>query len=164
MQDFITGRLRVVLLDMDFRHDVVDAVLAAQSNDPSGAKEAAARLSAWVARPDWNTILPAFARCVRILRSAPEEATLAKEIDETFLTDPAEKELYTALQAEPSQPASIDDFLTRVNDLVPAITLFFDKVLVMAEDEKLRRNRLALVARIASLSAGLADLSKLEGF
>ncbi len=164
VQDFITGRLRVVLLDMGFRHDVVEAVLAAQSNDPTGAKEAAVQLSAWVARPDWNTILPAFARCVRILRSAPEEAALAKEINENLLTDPAEKELYTAIQADTSSPASIDEFLTRVNDLVPAITLFFDKVLVMAEDENLRRNRLALVTRIASLSTGLADLSKLEGF
>jgi glycyl-tRNA synthetase beta subunit len=37
-------------------------------------------------------------------------------------------------------------------------------VLVMAEDEKVKQNRLALVGQIANLSRGLADLSKLEGF
>jgi glycyl-tRNA synthetase beta subunit len=37
-------------------------------------------------------------------------------------------------------------------------------VLVMAEDEKVKQNRLALVGQIANLSKGLADLSKLEGF
>lgn len=163
--DFLTGRLRVVLLDLGFRYDVVDSVLAAQSNDPAGAKIAAEQLAAWVARPDWSTLLPAFARCVRILRSTPAEAALATTVNASLLTDPAEKDLYTALQVTAAEaPASIDDFLTRLVALVPAINLFFDKVLVMAEDANLRRNRLALVARIASLSAGLADLSKLEGF
>ena len=164
VQEFITGRLRVVLLDLGFRYDVVEAVLSAQSNDPFGAKLAAEKLTSWVARPDWSALLPAYARCVRILRSAPEEAALAKEINPAILSDPAEKALSEALQVDSSQPASIDEFLMRLEKLVPAITHFFDEVLVMAEDEKLRLNRLALVARIANLSAGLADLSKLEGF
>ena len=48
--------------------------------------------------------------------------------------------------------------------LIPAINAFFDKVLVMADDEKVKNNRLALVGQIANLSNGLADLGKLEGF
>jgi glycyl-tRNA synthetase beta subunit len=44
------------------------------------------------------------------------------------------------------------------------INTFFDKVLVMAEDEQVRQNRLALVGEVANLSDGIADLSKLEGF
>jgi glycyl-tRNA synthetase beta chain len=54
--------------------------------------------------------------------------------------------------------------LNIVAKLIPAITAFFDKVMVMAEDEKVRKNRLALVGQVASLSKGIADLSKLEGF
>ncbi len=60
--------------------------------------------------------------------------------------------------------ASVDEFLNIVVKLIPSINKFFDEVLVMAEDEALRSNRLALVGQIANLSSGIADLSKLEGF
>ena len=46
----------------------------------------------------------------------------------------------------------------------PPITAFFDAVLVMDKDEALRRNRLALLRRVADLAAGIVDLSKLQGF
>jgi glycyl-tRNA synthetase len=61
-------------------------------------------------------------------------------------------------------PTSVDELLNVVLKLIPSINVFFDKVLVMAEDEKIRQNRLALVGQVAGLSAGIVDLSKLEGF
>jgi glycyl-tRNA synthetase len=66
--DFIAGRLSVVLKDMGYKYDVVDAVLAEQSNNPAGSARAVKQLQAWVERDDWREILPAFARCVRITR------------------------------------------------------------------------------------------------
>jgi glycyl-tRNA synthetase len=163
--EFITGRLRVVLLDMGYRYDVVDAVLAAQSSNPAGARRATGKLGEWVTRPDWNAILPGYARCVRILRSVPEENTRSLHVDEAQFSDPAERDLYAALKNSAArQPATVDEFLTIVAALLPAINTFFDQVLVMAEDKKVRRNRLALVAQVASLSNGIADLSRLEGF
>ena len=66
--EFITGRLKVVLNDMGYKHDVVEAVLAAQSNNPAGTVRAVKQLSAWVGREDWSSILDGFARCVRITR------------------------------------------------------------------------------------------------
>ena len=68
--DFITGRLRVVLNDLGYRYDVVDAVLAEQAANPAAAAEAVKQLQAWVEREDWDTILSGYARCVRIIRSA----------------------------------------------------------------------------------------------
>jgi glycyl-tRNA synthetase beta subunit len=44
------------------------------------------------------------------------------------------------------------------------VNLFFEEVLVMAEDEKVRNNRLGLLQRIANLTTGVVDLSFLEGF
>ena len=58
----------------------------------------------------------------------------------------------------------MDDFLNAFLPIIPAINLFFDKVLVMVEEPEVRRNRLGLLQRIAALSEGVADLSKLEGF
>jgi glycyl-tRNA synthetase beta subunit len=58
----------------------------------------------------------------------------------------------------------VDGFLNAFLPMIPAINLFFDKVLVMAEDQRLRQNRLGLLQRIAALASGVADMAKLEGF
>ena len=55
-------------------------------------------------------------------------------------------------------------FVATLRELKPAITQFFDDVLVMDEDTAVRENRLALLQKIAGLTSGLADLSELEGF
>jgi len=153
-----------VLNDMSYRYDVVDAVLAEQSNNPAGSARAVKQLQAWVEREDWNSILPGFARCVRIIRSAQLDSKQSK-INEKKFTEQAERDLYEAIQLSAlHHPDSVDEFLNIIVKLIPSINAFFDKVLVMAEDEKIKQNRLALVGQIADLSTGIADLSKLEGF
>ncbi|MEW6406924.1 MAG: glycine--tRNA ligase subunit beta, partial [Chloroflexota bacterium] len=162
--DFLTGRLSVVLNDAGYRYDAVDAVLAEQSASPAASAEAVKQLSAWVGREDWAAILPGYARCVRIIRSAQIDTSEFKVNPKKFIEE-EEKSLYESIQQSTiHNPQSIDDFLNTVVKLIPSINAFFDKVLVMAEDEKVRQNRLALVGQIANLSDGLADLSKLEGF
>jgi len=165
--DFIAGRLRVLPTEAGNRYDVVEAVIAAQSHDPARTTQAVKELGEWVLRPDWNTILPAYARCVRIVRSAGEQA-LATEYCLLPETDPAEAALYTAVQeaeqALEGQNSLLASFLVLLPPLVPVINRFFDAVLVMDTNLQVRANRLALMSRIARLANGLADLSKLEGF
>ncbi|MEW6084931.1 MAG: glycine--tRNA ligase subunit beta [Chloroflexota bacterium] len=159
--EFISGRLKVVLNEAGFKYDVVDAVLAEQSANPAASARAVKQLHAWVGREDWSAILPAFARCVRITRD--QEKTF--KVNEKSFVEKEEKELFESFQkAAHHQPSTVDEFLEVVVKLSPSINAFFDKVLVMAEDNKVRQNRLALVGQIASLSHGIADLSKLEGF
>jgi len=167
--EFLAGRLSVVLKEMGYRYDVVDAVLAEQSNNPAGSARAVRQLQAWVEREDWREILPGYARCVRILRAAGGEQRIESgeqriESREQLLREEEERNLYQALQTVNHQPATINELLETIVALLPAINAFFDKVLVMAEDEAVRQNRLALVGQVADLSKGLADLSKLEGF
>jgi glycyl-tRNA synthetase len=159
--EFLAGRLKVVLNDMGYKYDVVDAVLAAQSNNPAGSTRAVKRLQAWTERADWPSILDGFARCVRITR---DQKTQFK-VSEKPLVEEAEKGLYEAVKGlPPVLEGDVDSFLRNALTLIPSITTFFDKVLVMAEDQALKENRLGLLQRIASLSNGVADLSKLEGF
>jgi glycyl-tRNA synthetase len=160
--DFITGRLNVVLKDMGYKYDVVDAVLAEQSASPAASARAVKQLQAWVGREDWSSILPGYARCVRIIRSTG--ASVQSSVSSDQLVEAEEWQLNKKLETANRQPATINEFLETVVALIPAINAFFDKVLVMAEDEKVKQNRLALVGQIANLSHGLADLSKLEGF
>jgi glycyl-tRNA synthetase len=163
--DFLAGRLSVLLKDAGHRYDIVDAVLAAQSNNPAGALRAVKQLGEWVKRGDWNTLLPAYARCVRIIRSAQSADRGPWTVDEGKLVDASEKALYQTIHSTVhGQPSTVDEFLGIVVQLVPAIDKFFDDVLVMDKDDAVRRNRLALVGQIANLSQGLADLGKLEGF
>ncbi len=163
--DFSAGRLKVVLNEAGYKYDVVDAVLAAQSNNPAGTVRAVKQLQAWVGREDWSTILPGFARCVRIIRSAGVESNQSSMVSDQLLMEAEEKKLYEAVRsAVGGQPSTVDEFLNVVVKLIPSINAFFDKVLVMAKDEIVRQNRLALVGQIANLSNGIADLSKLEGF
>jgi len=163
IQEFITGRLRVVLMDMGYKYDVVDAILEAQANNPAGAARAAKQLTAWVARPDWKTLLPGYARCVRITRDQKEKFKVKPET----LAEAAEVKLFAALEEAEHQkraPGSVDDFLNAFVPMIPAVNEFFDKVLVMTEAKSVKENRLGLLQRIVSMADGIADLSKLEGF
>jgi glycyl-tRNA synthetase len=160
---FISGRQSGLLLADGHRYDVVDAVLTAQGHDPAGAAEGVAALERWVGSEDWVSTLQSFARCVRITRGQPSTAAL----ETTALKEPAEKDLAAALkeaEARPRRPGSVDDFLNAFRPMVPAVTRFFDDVLVMAEDPAVRSNRLALLHRIGALADGVADLSRMESF
>jgi len=159
--DFITGRLGVLLKDGGYKYDVVDAVLAEQSDRPAAAFQAVKQLAAWVSRPDWGVILPAYARCVRITRDRKEKYTVRPEA----FVEEAEWKLYKAVNAQSSAfGGDVDALLNAVVALIPSINTFFDKVLVMAEEQSVRENRLGLLQQIAALADGVADLSKLEGF
>jgi glycyl-tRNA synthetase len=158
---FIAGRLRGQLLEAGHRYDVVDAVLAEQAYNPYRALLGVQQLAAWVKRPDWPPILAAYARCVRITRDETADHTFRPEA----LAEPAETALYAAYQAAAGRPmASVHEFFAALTPMIPAITRFFEEVLVMAEDPGLRANRLALLQRIAGLARGVADFSILEGF
>jgi glycyl-tRNA synthetase len=94
---FIIERLRNFLLDSGWRYDVVDAVIAVHGSDPARAHRSVEQLSAWVSRPDWHSILPAYARCVRITRDQAQEFPL----DPNAFAHPAEEVLHSSLlQAE----------------------------------------------------------------
>jgi len=145
------------------RFDVVDAVLAEQSANPLGAWRAAQELSRRTALADWNQVLPAYARCVRITRDQPKRFAVQR----AGMSDPAEIALLDGLEQAEAQPraaGSVEDFFAAFLPLIPAINRFFEAVLVMAEEPTARANRLGLLQRVAALSAGVADFSKLEGF
>jgi glycyl-tRNA synthetase len=165
--DFIAGRLRGVLAET-FRHDVVEAVIARQAHDPYRAQAYAGQLAQWVARADWQPILDAYARCVRITRSQEAQYTLRPRA----FAEPAEQALYSAYRKAATavgEDTDLDSFLATFAEMVPAITTFFAPaeeggVLVMHEDRAIRENRLALLQHIVALGEGFADFSQMEGF
>lgn len=161
--DFITGRLRSWVEEQDWPRDVISAVLAEQSANPYRALEGIRQLSEWVKRNNWSSLLDGFARCVRITRAETERYGVNPDL----LVEGAEKHLYTVYveawsRLEPTD--NVDAFLNAFEPMLPAISDFFEKVMVNVEDEAVRRNRLGLLQTISAMQRGRADLSFLSGF
>ncbi|MCL4804568.1 MAG: glycine--tRNA ligase subunit beta [Anaerolineae bacterium] len=158
---FIAGRLDVVLRDAGHPASVVKAVLAEQTHNPYAASKTAAALAAAIQAPDWEPLLDAYARCVRITRPLKESYALRPG----DLRLPEETALATDLvAAEAAGDGTVQTFVASLRAMEPAITRLFDAVLIMDEDAAVRENRLALLQRVAGLARGVADLSALEGF
>jgi glycyl-tRNA synthetase len=161
--DFVRARFSNYLLEKGFRYDIVVAIEGTQGNTPYRAFLAAKQLTTWIDRKDWVEILQAFSRCVRITRDIQQRYTPNGKL----FVDEEEKQLYQATQNALNQirkDGSVDDMLNAFTPIIPTVNQFFDKVLVMAEDQKLQHNRLGLLQQIVSLADHVIDFTKLEGF
>jgi glycyl-tRNA synthetase len=161
--EFIAGRLRAWLLEQGLRYDLIDAALGECAADPYRAYEVARDLGLWTARPDWPALLAAYSRCVRIVRGQPRQY----QPDRALLSEPAAQALlqaYDTCRAKVTPASSVDELFNAFQAMVDPINRFFDDILVMTEDQAVRESRLGLLQQIAGLTAGIADLSKIEGF
>ncbi len=160
---FVIGRLENWLRDQGYPYDAVQAVLAERGDNLAAARRTVAELAEVAAKPDWPAALTAYARCKRIVRSLPERYPLAPGRD----SEPATQALlaaYEAVAPEVKTSGNVTALYVALQSLVGPINLFFDKVLVMADDSDLRHARLALVQHLAALPDGIADLSQMQGF
>jgi len=168
VRGFFRERLDFYLRDvLGFKYDVVNAVLAADSDDIVDAVARAAAVTKVRPSADFESISVAFKRIKNILRQASESGkTIASELDPAVLREPAEKELaalipQTAAQVETLRSAkNFDQALLEISKLRPAVDTFFDKVMVMVDDEKLRANRLALLQTLLNEFSTIADFSE----
>jgi glycyl-tRNA synthetase len=164
--DFVKRRLEGVLRERDLRHDVVQAALTERGDNPYRCLLAAEALQTWVEREDWESVLIAYARCKRIVRPILDEVR-EYQVDPDVFVEEAGRDLWAAYQQAVGRLGAdreVDATLTALQELRDPINAFFDQVLVMAEDEALRRNRLALVYAVAAIPDGVVDLSQVMGF
>ncbi len=170
--DFIEKRLEVMLREQGYRHDVVAAVLERAVDRPARAVETVKQLgdilSDSVNAQKTRLAVQAYLRSARIIAHAAKQGIKpAASIEAALFQESEEKSLQAEYSGVMQAGKADEDFpaaFAKVRKLTPAITRYFDKVLVMAEDEKLRANRLALVSAIVNILAPFADLMKLEGF
>ena len=160
---FIKERLRVILSQtQQYTPDVADAVLTVGEVNVIDIFKRASALAEFRLTPNFEDVYNALNRVLRILPpSAPGT------VDATLLQDDAEKQLNARLgESEPNFKQSIHErdyakLLAQLAALQPAIDVFFDDVLVMAEEPALRANRLALLNKIGQYIYAIADLTKL---
>lgn len=164
LMEFFTARLDNWLVDTtDTRRDVIVAVLKEQAHNPYRTVQAIPQLAQWVEGDNWELTLDNFARCVRISRK--EKMTYPISAD--LLSEPQEKalyEAYTTAAAQLDETSNVAAFLSAFTPMVPVIQEFFDTVMVNAEDQTVRQNRLGLMQAISNMQSNIADLSELQGF
>ena len=160
---FVAERLRGLLREKGFRYDVVDAVLAERGDDPYSAYRAAAQLSAWVDRDDWQDLLNAYGRSIRIVRDLDTRFEFVPGIDPEAASAVL-REAYEGAKAQITPESDVDRLFTALHPMIPAINAFFDDVLVMHEDRALQDSRLGLLQDIWELGGGVVDVTRLEGF
>jgi len=158
---FINGRVAALFRDKGYPASVTKAVLAAQATNPYAAEQTAVSLTTLTQADDWDSVLDGYARCVRITRKESEQYAL----NPTAFTLDEEKQLFAAYKdAKAMADGTVDGLEAGLRLMLPAITAFFDGVMVMDKETAVRQNRLALLQQIAALTDGIADLSELEGF
>ena len=151
-----------------YAYDVIKAVLAADSDDVVDAAARAEALSKVRGSADFDSISVAFKRSKNILRQADEnKRTIAHRVEIAALREESEKALAALLpkaSAEVEKLRATRDYyaaLLEIAKLRPAVDAFFDKVMVMVDDEDLRANRLALLQTLVKEFSTIADFSEI---
>ena len=168
--DFMMDRLRAYYADIGVTPDVFDAVHARRPTQPLDFDRRVRAVNHFRSLPQADSLTAANKRIANILQQAQEKGiAVPGTVDNAKLAEDAEKTLAERLieleqeviplfDARDYEPA-----LARLADLREAVDRFFDDVMVMVDDEALRANRLALLAKLRNLFLRVADLSRLQG-
>jgi glycyl-tRNA synthetase beta chain len=162
--NFFADRVRVMFKDQGYSAQEIDAVLAV---NPATVLEVPARLQAvraFAAMAEAETLAAANKRIGNILKKS--DLALG-DVEEARLVEDAEKALFAALvEVEPKvadayAQGAYTDVLTMLAPMKAPVDQFFEDVMVNAEDIDLRKNRLALLARLHATMNQVAELSRL---
>ncbi|XP_031501765.1 glycine--tRNA ligase, chloroplastic/mitochondrial 2 isoform X2 [Nymphaea colorata] len=162
---FVTRRLEQLLVDSGVSAEVVRSVLSERANWPYLAAKTAKRMEDLSREGHLQKIVEAYSRPTRILRGKDVDHDV--KVETSRFGSKEEHALWVALQAVEAKihgEIEIDDFVEISSVLLQPLEDFFNNVFVMVDDEGVRKNRLALLKRIANLPRGIADLTVLPGF
>jgi glycyl-tRNA synthetase beta chain len=169
VRGFFRERLEFYLRDVrGLAYDVVNATLAVGADDVVDAVARAGAVAKVRSSADFESISVAFKRMKNILRQAAEtKKRVAEPFTPSALKDDEEKKLAEAVPGvakrvkELSASGQYEPALIEISRLRPAIDAFFDKVMVMVEDENLRAQRLGLLQTLVNEFSSIADFSEI---
>jgi glycyl-tRNA synthetase beta chain len=172
---FFQHRMEHLLAEEGFSKDVITAVVSASMEDLPAVRKRTEALEALKAEPDFQPLAIAFKRVANIIRQAKERGEIVSGgLDAPAKTDPGlfqescEQALFDALEkvrhdiSEDLKSGAFDRALLTVSTLKGPVDDFFDGVMVLTEDERLKQNRLTLLGEIADLFNVFADFSKIS--
>lgn len=160
--DFMKLRLKNVLADAGIRYDVVDAVFVTV-DDIYGVFLRAQAVNEAV-KQDMEKTIQAFVRTGNIARKAED---VQAAVEAGLLAEQVEKDLckaYEAVASKVEKEVAAQDYagaIATLSQLAAPIDAFFDGVMVMDKDEKIKNNRLGLLKLVDNLICQVADFSKI---
>lgn len=158
IKDFFEQRL-VVFLSDKYKHDVLEACIS-NKDVLSDLKDFIKRLnivSDIVKKDNYAQFHEGVNRIIRLIKN---ENNFTPVVESLFILD-AEKNLWNAVKNIDENTLSYKELEEKLVSVIPAISEFFDKVLVMDKDEKIKQNRLNLLYSIKQKFAKIADFSKI---
>jgi glycyl-tRNA synthetase beta chain len=164
---FLRERLHFFLKDVrGFAYDVVNAVLAAGADDVRDAIARAEALTEARESADFAAISAAFKRIKNILRQAEEKKFAIGSASDVKLAPEAQELADAAVRLAPEVALLRDErnygeALAAIATLRPVVDAFFDKVMVLDPDEKVRGAHLGLIASVLAGFSGIADFSEM---
>ena len=163
--DFVLGRFTALLQDQAIAIDVIQAVAARRPTKPADYLARVHAVDKFRALEEAEALAAANKRVANILAKQNVEVTDTVNIDESLLAEDAEKALYVELKAAQKEvdiAVHSQDYtriLAALATLRNVIDNFFDNVMVMADDEAVKNNRLALLSLLRQLFLTTADIS-----
>ena len=161
--EFFVTRTRVMLRDSGCESDAIDAVLAAGVAEPAEILRRVRSLEdARNNAPDtFNDLATAYARANNL-----RDASLGTEVDEGLINEVEHALFCAVVQAEGrvARALEADDYQAALSELAglrKPVDMFFERIMVMDEDRKLRENRLRLLNRFVGVFQGVADFGKM---
>jgi len=160
---FFKGRFSGILTAEGYPQDAVDAVLETNFDDVVGARSLVGTLAVWKEKAEFSDVAAAIKRVGNILKDHTAGA-----VDESLLSEKEEKGLFDEYKKKESAIRGLiekEEYEKALAELVgfrKPIDAFFEGVMVMAEDEKVKNNRLALLSAVRELFVGLCDFSRIE--
>jgi len=165
---FILDRLRGYYAERDFTPQQFEAVAVIEPVSLLDFDRRLRAVAAFAKRSEAEHLAAANKRVANILRKEgiDARAAAAQTIDESLLREPAERELWQSLrdaeaESAPDRHGDYQGRLARLAQLQTPVDMFFDQVLVMAEDASLRANRIRLLAKIKAQFDAIADIALL---
>ncbi|MGK5092417.1 glycine--tRNA ligase subunit beta [Deltaproteobacteria bacterium TL4] len=157
--DFMELRQRFLMKQANIRHDVIEALLKGTALLPVDQLKLADMLKDHLDSPLFKKAVESIVRANNI--SQQQSALVPTHIEKAALELPEEKTFWKQVQSLPQKELNLDHYLLQVFELVPIITQFFDKVMVMDENPVKQRNRLFLCHILASWSRQYLDLKEI---
>jgi glycyl-tRNA synthetase beta chain len=165
--EFVYDRFAAYLKELGFSTLQIDAVLSMHPTGLAVVLQQLEAVKAFQLLPEAESLAAANKRVANILRQAEAKNETPVNADLAALTEPAERALYEAIRAvsEKAKPlyekGDYTGYLRSFAVLKAPVDAFFDKVMVMVDDEKIRRNRLALLRDLRLAMNRVADISRL---
>jgi len=164
---FFTERMRSYFLERGYSANEVEAVLSLNPVAIALIPKQLEAVRAFSALPEAASLAAANKRIANILRQAENKGESFADADVSALKEPAEIALFEALQTVSRSARPLFDsgdfagYLKAFASLKSPVDSFFDAVMVMTDDKKLRENRLALLTDMRKAMNRFSDISKL---